>query len=98
MENKRQPDEEDVPKIELYKVESSIVHADKMSRNAKILGVCASAVAIVAIIGLVFVVHIMTNRYNERTNRWIDAYSQLVTKITEVYNGNAETVQQFPPP
>lgn len=87
----------DVPMIEEHRVESSIVHASKMSRNATIISVCATVVAIIAIASNVFIVNIFTSKYNERTSSWIDAFVWMAERLN-VPEVTDETVQQFAPP
>ena len=86
--------EDEVPTIELYKVESIIVHASKMSRNA-LIGFVISLAAIV------IVVAIFTSRYNARTKDWLDTIKMLVNRpaVTEVLQDeNSGNIQQSSSP
>lgn len=96
----RKNSENDVPMIEEYRVESTIVHASRISRNAKIICICAMVVVVSAIIGMVSIVDIFTTKYNSRTKDWLDTLCTFANRIpiTEVRDGNTETLQQFPPP
>lgn len=94
------PKNDDVPMIEEYRVESTIVHASRISRNAKIICICAMVVVVSAIIGMVRIVDIFTSKYNSRTKDWLDTLSMLANRIpvAEVLNGDTETLQQLPAP
>lgn len=96
----RKGSENDVPMVEEYRVESIIVHASRISRNAKIICICAMIVVVSSIIGMVSVVDIFTTKYNSRTKEWLDTLSVLANRIhiTEVRDANTETLQQLPPP
>ena len=91
MEEKDRND--DVPMIELYKVESIIVHVSKISRNT-LIGFAIFAAAIVA------AVYIFVSNYNKRTKDWLNTIQALQNRpaVTEVTDENTGTVQQFPSP
>lgn len=88
----------DVPQIELYKVESTVVHASKMSRNSMIACVCAMIIAVISIAGIVWIVDIFTTKYNSRTKDWLDTLKLFKPAVTEVWNGETEALQQLPSP
>lgn len=81
----------DVPMIELHKVDTALAYAARIVRDVKII----VAVCMVAIIAIVF---IFVSKYNERTSDWLKTYNQLRTWKTEVTDGNTEKIQQFTPP
>lgn len=84
---------EEVPKIELYKVEGIMVHTSRIVRNC-IIGIICAFMAIVAI------VWIFTTKYNERNQNWLEVYNRLLTSrptLTEVQNGNTGNMEQLPP-
>ena len=86
--------ENDVPMIELYKVEGMLVHTSRIVRNC-VIGIIVGFLAIVAI------VFIFTSKYNERNQNWLEVYNRLLESrytVTEVQNENAENIQQFSPP
>lgn len=87
----------DVPMIELHKVEGTIVHASKWGKIAMIICICAVIAIVSSFYGIVRVVDIFTTRYNERNSGWIDAFMELADRlgVPEVAD---ETVQQFAPP
>lgn len=79
-------DKDDVPMIEQYKIDTTIVHTSKIVRDVKII----VAIVMVTIIAIVF---IFVSNYNARTKDWLNTIAAL--KSTGVQN---ETVQQFAPP
>lgn len=81
----------DVPMIELHKVDTALAYAARIVRDVKII----VAVCLVTIIAIVF---IFVSKYNERTSDWLKTYNQLRAWKTEVTDGNAEKIQQFTPP
>ena len=87
----------DVPMIELHKVEGAIVHASKWGRIAMILCICATIAIVCSFTGIVKVVDIFTTKYNARTTEWITAYMELSSRlgIAEVAD---ERIQQLAPP
>lgn len=89
--NQEKNRENDVPMVELYKVDATMAHAEKIVRDVKII----VAICLVTIIGIVF---IFVSKYNERTSDWLKTYNMLRSGQTEVWNGNAETIQQLPSP
>ena len=83
---------EEIPKIELYKVEGIMVHAGKIVRNCVICLICA-------FIAIVMIVWIFTTKYNERNQNWLEVYNRLLESRqtqTEVLDGTAEEMEQFP--
>ena len=90
----------DVPMIEEYRMESAMAHETKKSRYAIIAAIVANVVTVIAIVALVMVVKDFTTKYNARTNKWLDTIMALVnrTEVTEVDNGYTEIIQQLPPP
>ena len=95
-ETKRPGEKDDTPTIELYKVESIIVHASKMSRNA-LIGFVLALAAIFAIV--VAIVLIFTTKYNERNEYWQETIKMLISSrpaVTEVQHENTEDLQQLP--
>ena len=93
-------DNNDVPMIEEYRFESTMVHETKKSKYAIIAAVVANIVTVIAIVALVLVVKDFTTKYNARTNKWLDTIMALVNRmaVTEVDNGYSEILQQLPPP
>ena len=93
MENRRtkQIQDEDVPMIELHKVDTVMAYAAKIVRDVKII----VAVCMAAVIAIVF---IFVSKYNERTSDWLRTYNLLRTGQTEVADESTEKVQQFPSP
>lgn len=90
MENK----EQDVPMIELYKVEGMMVHTSRIVRNC-VIGIIVGFLAIVAI------VFIFTSKYNERNQNWLEVYNRLLQSrypVTEVLHENTGNIQQLSPP
>ena len=84
---------EDIPKIELYKVEGMMVHTSRIVRNC-IIGIICAFFAIVSI------VWIFTTKYNERNQNWLEVYNRLLQSrptLTEVQNGNTGNMEQLPP-
>ena len=90
MENK----EQDVPMIELYKVEGMMVHTSRIVRNC-VIGIIVGFLAIVSI------VFIFTSKYNERNQNWLEVYNRLLESrypVAEVLHENTENIQQLSPP
>ena len=89
--------QEEVPMIEQYKVESSLVHASKTRRAAVIISILATICILASIIGNVVVVEIFTSKYNSRTKDWIDLAKALAgkTAVTEVDNAYTEKMEQL---
>ena len=90
MENK----EQDIPMIELYKVEGMMVHTSRIVRNC-VIGIIVGFLAIVAIV-LIF-----TSKYNERNQNWLEVYNRLLESrytVAEVLHENTENIQQLSPP
>ena len=90
-----------VEKVPLYQVESTIIHASKTAKRAHILSIVLAVVVLAALICNVIIVDIFTTRYNDRTDKWLTAYREMVVKLTEaeVYeNEGAGEIQQFSPP
>ena len=92
MENRRmeQARNDDVPMIELHKVDTVMAYAAKIVRDVKII----VAICMVAVIAIVF---IFVSKYNERTSDWLKTYNLLRTGQTEVADESAEEIQQLPP-
>lgn len=92
--------EKDVPMIELYKVETALVHESKKSKYAMIVSIVCAVVAVVAIFANIRIVDIFTSKYNARTSDWLETVKVLVNRIpvTEVENANTETMEQLPLP
>ena len=92
--------ENDVPMIEEFRHESAMVHETKKSKYAMIVAIVCCVVAIVAIIGNIWIVDIFTTKYNSRTSEWLATVQTLVNRITvtEVTDGYTEILQQLPPP
>ena len=89
----------DTPMIEEYRVEAALVHASKTAKHAHILAMCCVVLVLAALICNVLIVNIFTTKYNDRTERWINAYREMVLSLTEgTENENAGKVQQFSPP
>lgn len=81
----------DVPMIELYKVDTVMAYAARIVRDVKII----VAICLATIIAIIF---IFVSRYNERTSDWLKTYNMLRTGQAEVVYESAENVQQFTPP
>ena len=97
MNDKERIAQEEVPMVEQYKVESSLVHASKTRRAAVIISILATVCIIASIIGNVVVVEIFTSKYNTRTKDWIDLAKALAGKTagTEVDNAYTEKMEQL---
>ena len=91
---------DDVPMIEEYRMNSAMAHETKKSKYAAVVAIVSSIVTIVAIIAIVLIVQDFTTKYNTRTNKWLDTIMTLVNRTTmaEVTEGYAEILQQCPPP
>ena len=88
----------DVPMIEEYRVEAAMVHETKKSKYAMIVAVLCCIVAIVAIVGNIWIVDIFTTKYNSRTSEWLETVKVLVNQTTGTEVSDGETVEQFSPP
>ena len=97
MNDKERIAKEEVPMVEQYKVESSLVHASKTRRAAVIISILATVCILASIIGNVVVVEIFTSKYNTRTKDWIDLAKALAgkTAVTEVDNAYTEKMEQL---
>ena len=84
-------EKEDVPMIELHKVDTAMAYAARIVKDVKII----VGIFVVMVIAIVF---IFVSKYNERTSDWLRTYNLLRTGETEVQNANTETIQQFPDP
>ena len=82
---------EDVPMIELHKVDTAMAYAARIVRDVKIM----IAIVMVTVIAIVF---IFVSKYNERTSDWLKTYNLLRSGQTEVANESTEEIQQFPSP
>ena len=78
----------DVPMIELHKVDTTMAYASKIVRDVKII----VAIVMAAIIAIIY---IFVSKYNARTNEWLKTISE-IRRGTE-YVQTAE-IQQYPPP
>ena len=89
--------QEDVPMVEEYKVESSLVHASKTRKAAVVISILATICILASIIGNVVIVEIFTTKYNSRTKDWIELAKVLggKTAVTEVDNAYTETMEQL---
>lgn len=83
--------ENDVPMIELHKVDTVLAYAARIVRDVKVI----VAVCMATVIAIVF---IFVSKYNERTSDWLKTYNLMKTGQTEVANESTETVQQLPAP
>ena len=81
----------DVPMIELHKVDTVLAYAARIVRDVKVI----VAVCMATVIAIVF---IFVSKYNERTSDWLKTYNLMKTGQTEVANESTETVQQLPAP
>lgn len=97
MNDKERIAQEEVPMVEQYKVESSLVHASKTRRAAVIIIILATVCILASIIGNVVIVEIFTSRYNSRTKDWIELAKALAgkTAVTEVDNAYTEKMEQL---
>lgn len=97
MNDKERIAQEEVPMVEQYKVESSLVHASKTRRAAVIISILATVCILASIIGNVVIVEIFTSRYNSRTKDWIELAKALAgkTAVTEVDNAYTEKMEQL---
>ena len=99
MTNKEQ--DNGVEKVPLYQVEGTIVHASKTVKRAHILCCVLAALVLAGLICNVIIVNIFTTKYNDRTDKWITAYREMVLNLTEAEGGKYEgtgDIQQFSPP
>ena len=97
MNDKERIAQEEVPMVEQYKVESSLVHASKTRKAAVIISIVAAVCILASIIGNVVIVDIFTTKYNTRTKDWIELVKAMVgkTAVTEVDNAYTETMEQL---
>ena len=97
MNDKERIAQEEVPMVEQYKVESSLVHASKTRRAAVIISILATVCILASIIGNVVIVEIFTSKYNSRTKDWIELAKALANKtaVTEVDNAYTEKMEQL---
>ena len=87
--------ENDVPMIELHKVDTVMAYAARIVRDVKIIvAICIAAIFLIS----VSIVMIFTTKYNERTSDWLKTYNLLKTGQTEVADESAEKIQQLPAP
>ena len=85
----------DVPMIELYKVDAAMAHTSKIVHDVKVIvAICMTAILAITI----SIVLIFTTKYNERTSDWLKTYNMLRSGQAEVYNENTENLQQCPIP
>lgn len=90
--------DKDVPMIEEYRMESAMAHETRKSKYLMIVAILCSIVAIVAIIGNIWIVEIFTTKYNSRTSEWLETVKVLVNQTTSAEVQNGKTVEQFTPP
>ena len=97
MTDKERNVQEEVPMVEQYKVESSLVHASKTRKAAVIISILATVCILASIIGNVVVVDIFTSKYNTRTKDWIDLVKAMAgkTAVMEVEDAYTETMEQL---
>ena len=97
MNDKERIAQEEVPMVEQYKVESSLVHASKTRKAAVIISIVAAVCILASIIGNVVIVDIFTTKYNTRTKDWIELVKAMVgkTAVTEVDNAYTEKMEQL---
>ena len=97
MNDREKNTQEEVPMVEQYKVESSLVHASKTRRAAVIISILATVCILASIIGNIVIVDIFTSKYNSRTKDWIELAKALAgkTAVTEVDNAYTETMEQL---
>lgn len=86
--------ENDVPMIELHKVDTTMAYAARIVHDVKVIvGICIAAIFLIS----VSIVMIFTTKYNERTSDWLKTYNLLRTGQTEVADESAKEIQQLPP-
>ena len=77
----------DVPMIEEYRVEAALVHASKTAKHAHILSIICVILVLVALVcnmvTSIQTVDIFTTKYNDRTEKWINAYMDMVQKLVD---------------
>ena len=77
----------DVPMIEEYRVEAALVHASKTAKHAHILSIICVILVLVALVcnmvTSIRTVDIFTTKYNDRTEKWIAAYTDMVNKLVK---------------
>ena len=97
MNDKERIAQEEVPMVEQYKVESSLVHASKTRRAAVIISILATICILASSIGTVVIVEIFTSKYTSSTKDWIDLAQALAgkTAVTEVDNAYTEKMEQL---
>ena len=94
----------DIPMIEEYRVQAALVHASKTAKHAHILSIICIVLVLVALVcnmvTSIRTVDIFTTKDNDRTEKWINAYMDMVDKLTEaggIDNATAEEIQQLSP-
>lgn len=93
----------DTPMIEEYRVQAALVHASKTAKHAHYLSIICIVLVIVALVcnmvTSIRTVDIFTSKYNDRTEKWINAYMDMVQKITDggADNEYTEEIQQLSP-
>jgi len=97
MTDKERNVQEEVPMVEQYKVESSLVHASKTRKAAVIISILATVCILASIIGNVVIVDIFTTKYNTRTKDWIELVKAMAgkTAVMEVEDAYTETMEQL---
>ena len=77
----------DVPMIEEYRVQAALVHASKTAKHAHILSIICVLLVLVALVcnmvTSIRTVDIFTTKYNDRTEKWISAYMDMVQKLVD---------------
>jgi len=97
MTDKERNVQEEVPMVEQYKVESSLVHASKTRKAAVIISILATVCILASIIGNAVIVDIFTTKYNTRTKDWIELVKAMAgkTAVMEVEDAYTETMEQL---
>ena len=95
----------DVPMIEEYRVQAALVHASKTAKHAHILSIICVLLVLVALVcnmvTSIRTVDIFTTKYNDRTEKWISAYMDMVQKLVDAGgydNEFAGEIQQLSSP
>lgn len=95
----------DVPMIEEYRVEAALVHAGKTAKHSHILSIICVVLVLIALVcnmvESIRTVEIFTTKYNDRTEKWITAYTDMVNKLVEaggLDNGITGEIQQLSSP
>ena len=96
---------DDIPMIEEYRVQSALVHASKTAKHAHILSIICVVLVLVALVcnmvTSIRTVDIFTTKYNDRTEKWISAYMDMVQKLVDAGgydDGIAGEIQQLSSP